>query len=158
MKKILFSIYSIALLTLTSCSSNVKVGDYARGGIVAWIDWKGEHGIVCATNDLDKGYNWDDAERKCSELIIKGKDDWYLPSKSELHKLYLNLHKKGLGNFNANYNYWSSTENTTSSRIIPNSGRRIISSPYYFSFNNDCSYFYQKSMNDIYLVRAVRAF
>ena len=152
------SVLTLVLSLTISCSSKVKVGDYAHGGIVAWIDWKGEHGIVHATNDLDKEYNWDGAKRKCSELIIKGKDDWYLPSKSELYKLYLKLHKKGLGNFNTDCNYWSSTENTTSWRINPNSGRRIISSPYYFSFNYDCSYFYQKSMNDIYLVRAVRAF
>ena len=145
MKKILFSCLVIGIPALVGCSSKVQIGDYAHGGIVAWIDWKGEHGIVCPANDLVKVYNWDGAKKKCSELIINGKNDWYLPSKSELHKLYLNLHKNGLGNFKPHYNYWSSTEKTTSNA-------------YYFSFKYGCSYFLKYSKNDIYLVRAVRVF
>ena len=54
MKKILFSCLVIGIPTLVGCSSKVKIGDYAHGGIVAWIDWKGEHGIVCTANDLVK--------------------------------------------------------------------------------------------------------
>jgi hypothetical protein len=38
-----------------------------------------------------------------------GFNDWYLPSKDELHKLYLN--KAVVGGF-ADYDYWSSTENS----------------------------------------------
>jgi len=38
-----------------------------------------------------------------------GFNDWYLPSKEELHKLYLN--KAVVGGF-AEYDYWSSTENS----------------------------------------------
>jgi len=38
-----------------------------------------------------------------------GFNDWYLPSKEELHKLYLN--KAVVGGF-ADYDYWSSTENS----------------------------------------------
>ncbi len=38
-----------------------------------------------------------------------GFKDWYLPSKEELHKLYLN--KAVVGGF-ADYDYWSSTENS----------------------------------------------
>ncbi|MFZ4526798.1 MAG: DUF1566 domain-containing protein [Chlorobium sp.] len=38
-----------------------------------------------------------------------GFNDWYLPSKEELHKLYLN--KSAVGGF-ADYDYWSSTENS----------------------------------------------
>ena len=34
-------------------------------------------------------------------------DDWYLPSKAELNKLYIN--KVAIGGF-ADYNYWSSSE------------------------------------------------
>ena len=36
--------------------------------------------------------------------------DWYLPSKDELNKLYLN--QAAIGRFNATNQYWSSTENT----------------------------------------------
>ena len=45
----------------------------------------------------------------CNDLVLYGFDDWYLPSKYELELMYINLHKKGLGNFAADW-YWSSTE------------------------------------------------
>jgi uncharacterized protein (TIGR02145 family) len=47
------------------------------------------------------------AARLCSDLVLNGYNDWYLPSKDELHKLYLN--KSAIGGFTDNY-YWSSSE------------------------------------------------
>ncbi|MFA6027598.1 MAG: chitobiase/beta-hexosaminidase C-terminal domain-containing protein [Patescibacteria group bacterium] len=47
----------------------------------------------------------------CSNLSEGGYDDWYLPSKDELNKLYLN--KAAIGGFTANY-YWSSSESAAS--------------------------------------------
>jgi hypothetical protein len=54
------------------------------------------------------------AARLCSDLVEGGYSDWYLPSKDELYKLYLN--RVAIGGF-ANSNnlypmdyYWSSTE------------------------------------------------
>ncbi len=46
------------------------------------------------------------AAQLCNDLVIDGYDDWYLPSKDELNKLYEN--RMEIGNF-ANSSYWSST-------------------------------------------------
>jgi hypothetical protein len=43
----------------------------------------------------------------CDTLTLGGYHDWYLPSKNELNKLFLNMGK--VGGFSDNY-YWSSTE------------------------------------------------
>ena len=47
------------------------------------------------------------AARLCSDLVEGGYSDWYLPSKDELNKLYLN--RVAIGGFSTN-NYWSSSE------------------------------------------------
>ena len=52
----------------------------------------------------------------CDTLTLGGYNDWFLPSKDELNKLYENIgqgNALGLGNVGgfANPNYWSSTEN-----------------------------------------------
>lgn len=35
-----------------------KVGDFAYGGIVFWVDESGEHGLVCAKSDQSPGIRW----------------------------------------------------------------------------------------------------
>jgi hypothetical protein len=47
------------------------------------------------------------AARICNDLELNGFDDWYLPSKDELNKLYIN--KTAIGGFVAG-DYWSSSE------------------------------------------------
>jgi hypothetical protein len=47
------------------------------------------------------------AARLCGDLVLGGYSDWYLPSKDELGKLYIN--RLAIGGFTSNY-YWSSTE------------------------------------------------
>lgn len=36
-----------------STPTTYSVGDFAHGGIVFWVDATGQHGLVCAKNDLD---------------------------------------------------------------------------------------------------------
>jgi hypothetical protein len=51
------------------------------------------------------------AAKLCSDLVLNGFDDWYLPSKDELNKLYIS--RVAIGGFTSK-EYWSSTEiNTT---------------------------------------------
>jgi hypothetical protein len=48
------------------------------------------------------------AARICSDLVLNGYSDWFLPSKDELHKLVLN--QSAIGGMSANDEYWSSSE------------------------------------------------
>lgn len=50
------------------------------------------------------------AARICYDLVLNGYDDWYLPSKDELNKLYLN--QVAIGGFFPDGHYWCSTEST----------------------------------------------
>ncbi|MBE3140295.1 MAG: InlB B-repeat-containing protein, partial [Thermoplasmata archaeon] len=100
--------------------------------------------VGCATVDI--------AADKCRDYTGGGCNDWFLPSKDELNKMYINL-KKGtdensvtyapVGDFAATY-YWSSTEN---------------SSIYAENQNFDTGYqaYGGKDLTTLY-VRAVRAF
>ena len=47
------------------------------------------------------------AARICGDLVLNGYSDWYLPSKDELNKLYID--RVAIGGFASN-NYWSSSE------------------------------------------------
>jgi len=49
------------------------------------------------------------AAQLCNDLVLGGYSDWYLPSKDELNKLYLN--KVAIGGFGSIQDwYWSSSE------------------------------------------------
>ncbi len=51
------------------------------------------------------------AARLCAEYRGGGKEDWFLPSRDELHLMYKNLHLKRIGDFNKVITfYWSSSE------------------------------------------------
>ena len=80
------------------------------------------------------------AAKLCYDLVLNGYSDWYLPSKDELDKLYLN--RTAIGGFAAAY-YWSSSEGNTTNAWNQ-----------YFSLGGQASH--NKSLTNY--VRAVRAF
>ena len=89
------------------------------------------------------------AAYRCDTLTLGGYNDWFLPSKDELNKLYENIgqgNALGLGNvagFANNY-YWSSTEGDNDRAWFQN-------------FNSNYQT-YDFKFYDAYYVRAVRAF
>ncbi|MFO7574774.1 MAG: hypothetical protein R6W67_06415 [Bacteroidales bacterium] len=115
-------------------------GQAHAGGIIFYLDQTGEHGLVAAPADQSNSAYWGCAgtpvstsaevgtgkqntvnilaacatpgiaARLCDELDLNGYQDWYLPSVDELILMCTNLYKKGIGNFNIDRNYWSSTE------------------------------------------------
>lgn len=64
------------------------------------------------------------AARLCFDLVLNNYDDWYLPSKDELEKLYIN--KALIGGF-ANEVYWTSTQSSTTSAWYINFNSGLIS-------------------------------
>lgn len=81
------------------------------------------------------------AVKLCYDLVLGGYSDWYLPSKNELNKLFLN--RVAIGGFVTNNCYWSSTEDD--SNIAWTQG---------FVSGNQ----HLENKNDADVVRAVRAF
>jgi hypothetical protein len=81
------------------------------------------------------------AARLCGDLVLGGYFDWYLPSKDELNKLYLN--RVAIGGFAPN-SYWSSSE------------LDYFGNAWSFNFNYGWASDVNKS--NTYYVRAVRAF
>jgi len=80
------------------------------------------------------------AAQLCNDLTVGGYNDWFLPSKDELEKLYIN--KGAIGGFADDY-YWSSSEDDTNYAWIQN-------------FNS--GYQSYDGKNYTHRVRAVRAF
>jgi len=80
------------------------------------------------------------AAQLCHDLTVGGYNDWFLPSKDELDKLFTN--KVAIGGFAGSY-YWSSSEYDANNA-------------WYQYFNDGYQYDYYKF--NTYRVRAVRAF
>jgi hypothetical protein len=80
------------------------------------------------------------AAKMCSDLVLGGYNDWFLPSQDELNKLFLN--KLAIGGF-ASDTYWSSTETNNDYAWV--------------QFIGDGNQYNISKLNTNY-VRAVRAF
>jgi hypothetical protein len=128
------------------------------------------HGIIAAPSDQSTGIQWGcygttvggtstalgtgaantavvsstcgagTAARLCADLVLNGYSDWYLPSRDELNKLYIN--RSSIGGFTT-IPYWSSSENGTVGAWLIN-------------FNSGAAAGYSKA--NLNYVRAVRAF
>jgi hypothetical protein len=73
------------------------------------------------------------AARICNDLILEGYSDWYLPSKDELNKLYIN--RIAIGGF-VSSTYWSSSEATSTNAWLQSfSNGSQISNSKSFSLN-----------------------
>jgi hypothetical protein len=133
---------------ITFRTPKFSIGQTYGGGIIFYIDQTGEHGLIAAHADQSNNADWGCAgvsvstslevgfgnqntvnivaacgtsgiaARLCSDLDIDGINDWYLPSINELGFMYLNLHVAGLGNFNTDKNYWSSTQSDANMAFV----------------------------------------
>jgi len=80
------------------------------------------------------------AAQVCADLVLNNFDDWYLPSRDELNKLFLN--RALIGGFATTY-YWSSSENDFNTSWTQN-----------FDIGNQFDFY----KNSNYRIRAVRSF
>jgi hypothetical protein len=78
----------------------------------------------------------------CSDLVLNGYSDWFLPSRDELRFMATNLAQAGMGHFIAGY-YWSSSDS---------------SAPYATGVSFPSSNWLNLSKHDPHPVRAIRAF
>lgn len=49
---------SVPYALYTKNVKTYKVGDFAHGGVVFWVDETGQHGLVCAVSDQSAGVRW----------------------------------------------------------------------------------------------------
>ena len=143
-------------LKTASGTVSYAIGDAALGGKIAYLLVSGDsgynatvqHGLVAASEDqgtASTGYRnpGDHGLALAMNYNGGGFTDWYLPSKEELNKLYLN--RTAIGGFSPAY-YWSSTSTDGASFRI-----------WLQAFTNG----YQTYTNNIYSdasVRAIRTF
>jgi hypothetical protein len=114
----------------------LSIGDSFGGGKLAYIltptdagyDSTLIKGIVAATADESTAKTWTNAITASNDKVANGYDDWYLPSKDELNKLYLN--KDAIGGF-VGASYWSSTQSTSTNawfQLFAAGGTQLASS------------------------------
>jgi len=163
-------------------SSTHYVGEVYGGGVVFYVDHTGEHGLIVSLDDISTSAPWGQdgsstnatstwngaansttitTEATAGNAVLLaqahnggGNSDWYLPAIDELNVLYntrIEVNKTlstatGASEIGQNY-YWSSTEygNWIGTRYA-----------WYYRFDN--SYTGNNSGDNLYWVRAVRAF
>ncbi len=86
--------------------SKLKPGQKYQGGIIVYLNAAGDHGLIAAVKEEGQ-HTWESAKKKCDNYKAEGFNDWRLPSKDELKKMYQG--RKYLGTYVKGV-YWSSNE------------------------------------------------
>lgn len=156
---------------LSFVSGSFYIGQSYGGGKIFYIDETGMHGLIAAPSDQGQAFwgcsgslagapdtivgagqpnttiilngctESGIAARICSDYILNGYDDWFLPSIGELKHMYWRRVEIDMVNTNS---YWSSSEYGSEAARV-------------YSFFYGGTLFEQKTWN-LYYVRAVRAF
>lgn len=108
-------------------------------------------GVANSNAIVSQGLHTASAAKICLDYTVDFEgvtyDDWFLPSKDELNRLYLNLYLQGLGGFTTNF-YWSSSEDTEFDSAF---NARAL-------FFSDGSHHASNKNDNTRRVRAIRAF
>ena len=123
----------------TKSAAKFKSGQIHEGGVIIYVDNSGEHGLIAAMKD-EGSFSWEAAMRKCESFKAAGYDDWHLPTKDELKRLYAS--RKYLGRYTKGF-YWSAEAENKGTAWAHN-------------FNNGFQSISNK--NSLIAVRAVRRF
>jgi hypothetical protein len=149
---------SLSKLSESNYYSNVRlrIGQKYAGGIIFYIDKSGQHGKVCAENDLLNNYGfsaftYEEAKLKCNLLNLNGYDDWYLPSYDELKQMRTNQHLIPGLQTKENSSYWSTTS------WIDNKGEESKINNYIMYFG-ETKYANHDGFTNHLRVRAIRLF
>ena len=81
-------------------------GQLYQGGYIFYINGTGDHGLIVYFKDLPN-LNWEAAQKKCANFKSEGYDDWRLPTKDELNRIY--QARTYIGIYSKS-KYWASTE------------------------------------------------
>jgi TolB-like protein len=125
---------------LSAASEYIKTTDCAERAV-----GKGKpntQAIMKEAANKGGGFGW--AAQACDTYTLNGFDDWFLPSRDELHYMYGNLHMNGLGDFR-NELYWSSTAYNDASF-------------WYEDFSNGKQDYVYLNISKAYRVRPIRQF
>jgi hypothetical protein len=97
------TLQQIEQMTGYSVKPKGVVSEFKHGGYVVYE--KNGHGLI--VSNLDLGYlKWIDAKTACENLSINGYDDWILPNREQIKKVYENIYKSGFGNI-IDETYWT---------------------------------------------------
>ena len=90
---------------------------------VGQLKWSTSNSVFINNTSTDVGYGLINTNNIVNEFgtniyaaysssvyAINNFNDWFLPSRDELIKMYQNLYLNGIGSFSINSNYWSSSE------------------------------------------------